>query len=272
MEPAAAPAAADIAFYEAPADVAIDVGSLSAAGPTSGAMSSAAAAKLPPAPGLPAFPDPQDATSMLVSSMLRGARAQINERGISNIHARIDDLRPHFDVETREVPARLLWALHPSKGEKLIQQGDLYVPTLLGFTLAAALVWGMKASHAGEALSAGNTVIGTALATAFFYWAAAAVLLLGCAYALQVRLRPTQALCLTGYALVAVDVALVAALAPHAAPFWAAFVVLGGASAASLGRAAASLAESPRHGAALAAIAAALPLLFALYCRRAFFP
>ena len=36
-------------------------------------------------------------------------------------------------------------------------------------------------------------------------WAAAAVLLLGCAYALQVRLRPTQALCLTGYALVAVD-------------------------------------------------------------------
>ena len=270
MEPAAAPAAADIAFYEAPADVAIDVGSLSA-GPTSGAMSSsAAAAKLPPAPGLPAFPDPQDATSMLVSSMLRGARAQINERGISNIHARIDDLRPHFDVETREVPARLLWALHPSKGEKLIQQGDLYVPTLLGFTLAAALVWGMKASHAG--VSAGNTVIGTALATAFFYWAAAAVLLLGCAYALQVRLRPTQALCLTGYALVAVDVALVAALAPHAAPFWAAFVVLGGASAASLGRAAASLAESPRHGAALAAIAAALPLLFALYCRRAFFP
>ena len=271
MEPAAAPAAADIAFYEAPADVAIDVGSLSAAGPTSGAMSSAAAAKqLPPAPGLPAFPE--DATGMLVSSMLRGARAQINERGISNIHARIDDLRPHFDAETREVPARLLWALHPSKGEKLIQQGDLYVPTLLGFTLAAALVWGMKASHAGEALSAGNTVIGTALATAFFYWAAAAVLLLGCAYALQVRLRPTQALCLTGYALVAVDVALVAALAPHAAPFWAAFVVLGGASAASLGRAAASLAESPRHGAALAAIAAALPLLFALYCRRAFFP
>jgi len=268
MEPAAA---ADIAFYEAPADVAIDVGSLSAAGPTSGAMSSSAAAakQLPPAPGLPAFPE--DATGMLVSSMLRGARAQINERGISNIHARIDDLRPHFDVETREVPARLLWALHPSKGEKLIQQGDLYVPTLLGFTLAAAL-WGMKASHAGEALSAGNTVIGTALATAFFYWAAAAVLLLGCAYALQVRLRPTQALCLTGYALVAVDVALVAALAPHAAPFWAAFVVLGGASAASLGRAAASLAESPRHGAALAAIAAALPLVFALYCRRAFFP
>ena len=269
MEPAAAPAAADIAFYEAPADVAIDVGSLSAAGPTSGAMSSsAAAAKLPPAPGLPAFPE--DATGMLVSSMLRGARAQINERGISNIHARIDDLRPHFDVETREVPARLLWALHPSKGEKLIQQGDLYVPTLLGFTLAAALVWGMKASHAG--VSAGNTVIGTALATAFFYWAAAAVLLLGCAYALQVRLRPTQALCLTGYALVAVDVALVAALAPHAGPFWVAFIVLGGASAASLGRAAASLAESPRHGAALAAIAAALPLLFALYCRRAFFP
>ena len=105
---------------------------------------------------------------------------------------------------------------------------------------------------------------------AFFYWAAAAVLLLGCAYARRCAFADPGAL--SDGTPSSPSTCAGRRLAPHAAPFWAAFVVLGGASAASLGRAAASLAEIPRHGAALAAIAVALPLLFALYCRRAFFP
>ena len=83
---------------------------------------------------------PQNVATSMFSTMISGAREQAKARGVTgDVNSQIDFLRPYFDVETSEVQQRLLWAMHPRKGGRLLAESDLYAPTLLAFTLAALL-------------------------------------------------------------------------------------------------------------------------------------
>ena len=103
---------------------------------------------------------PSSASSM-VSSLFRGARDQVTSKGMLDVYAQIDHLRPYFDVETDEVRQRLIWSLHPRKGSMLLKHYDLYAPLMLAFTLVAVLIMGMKSAHI--ALAGDSTLIGSAL-------------------------------------------------------------------------------------------------------------
>jgi len=208
---------------------------------------------------------PQNVATSMFSTMISGAREQAKARGVTgDVNSQIDFLRPYFDVETSEVQQRLLWAMHPRKGGRLLAESDLYAPTLLAFTLAALLVAGMKSQEL-KSVGAEGTLIGTALGTAFSLWGLGSLLLYGVAYLIQLRLRLAQVCCLTGYSLCGVCAPLLVCLMPPGlgSAFYPALILLGGAGAASLGGAFASLAEveSPRHMLPLGALAAGSNLL-----------
>ena len=196
--------------------------------------------------GFGGFGVPDNVATGLFSTMISGAREQAKARGVTgDLNSQIDFLRPYFDVETSEVRQRLLWAMHPRKGARLLAESDLYVPTLLAFTLAALLVAGMKSQEL-KSVGAEGTLIGTALGAAFSLWGLGSLLLYGVAYLLQLRPRLAQVCGLTGYALCGVCVPLLLGLLPLRL-FYPALLLLGGASAASLGGGFATFAESPRH-------------------------
>ena len=264
-------------FYnsEAAASVAIDMGAIE-----SGQMQPSgsgrrdhdaadAGAKADPTVG---FGLPQNMATSMFTTMLSGAREQVRARGVTgDVHTQIDYLRPYFDVETSEVQQRLLWAFNPRKGERLLQEQDLYCPTLLVFTLAALLVAGMK-SQERASVGAEGTLIGTALGSAFSFWAVSSLALYGAAYMLQLKLRLAQVCGLTGYALSGVCLPLLVGLSvPVAAAFYGALLTLGGCSAAALGRAFASVAESPAHTLPLAALAAGINLTATAYLHWRYF-
>ena len=153
-------------FYNTPgstdapaAEVAIDMSQLQQQPPSelqplmhdSGPMQAAATTGAATAPGAAAaassmsgsmsdavgFGLPQNVATSMFSTMLSGAREQVKARGVTgDVNSQIDFLRPYFDVETSEVRQRLLWAMHPRKGDRLLVESDLYAPTLLAFTLA----------------------------------------------------------------------------------------------------------------------------------------
>ena len=215
----------------------------SAGAAASGSMSSV---PMSSALGFGGFGVPENVATGLFSTMISGAREQAKARGVTgDLNSQIDFLRPYFDVETSEVRQRLLWAMHPRKGARLLAESDLYVPTLLAFTLAALLVAGMKSQEL-KSVGAEGTLIGTALGAAFSLWGLGSLLLYGVAYLLQLRPRLAQVCGLTGYALCGVCVPLLLGLLPLRL-FYPALLLLGGASAASLGGGFATFAESPRH-------------------------
>ena len=105
---------------------------------------------------------PDNVATGLFSTMISGAREQAKARGVTgDLNSQIDFLRPYFDVETSEVRQRLLWAMHPRKGARLLAESDLYVPTLLAFTLAALLVAGMKSQELKSVGTRNNVVLGS---------------------------------------------------------------------------------------------------------------
>ena len=220
-------------------------GPMTATSSTAGA-GAAASGSMSSALGFGGFGVPDNVATGLFSTMISGAREQAKARGVTgDLNSQIDFLRPYFDVETSEVRQRLLWAMHPRKGARLLAESDLYVPTLLAFTLAALLVAGMKSQEL-KSVGAEGTLIGTALGAAFSLWGLGSLLLYGVAYLLQLRPRLAQVCGLTGYALCGVCVPLLLGLLPLRL-FYPALLLLGGASAASLGGGFATFAESPRH-------------------------
>ena len=112
-------------------------GTASTAGAGAAASGSMSAGSMSAAVGFGGFGVPQNVATSMFSTMISGAREQAKARGVTgDVNSQIDFLRPYFDVETSEVRQRLLWAMHPRKGDRLLVESDLYAPTLLAFTLA----------------------------------------------------------------------------------------------------------------------------------------
>lgn len=245
-------------------------GTASTAGAGAAASGSMSAGSMSAAVGFGGFGVPQNVATSMFSTMISGAREQAKARGVTgDVNSQIDFLRPYFDVETSEVRQRLLWAMHPRKGDRLLADSDLYAPTLLAFTLAALLVAGMKSQEL-KSVGAEGTLIGTALGAAFSLWGLGSLLLYATAYLLQLRPRLAQVCCLTGYALCGVCAPLLVGLLPFHM-FYPALLLLGGASAASIGGAFATFAESPRHTLPLGALAAGMNLLSTAYLHWRYF-
>ncbi len=216
---------------------------------------------------------PESLANSMVSTMLSGAREQMSAQ--RDVAARLDALRPYFDVETSEVRQRLLWSLQPSKGSQLLKQYDLYVPLMLTLTLGALLLSGMKeaAAHADVRASEGATIVGTALAAAFTYWLGGSALLYVLSNATSIRVRIIQTLCLTGYNLAGVCAPLfVVLLFPSSTALFAvALLSVGGVSAATMGRSFASLTSNPQHAVAVGFTSALMSLSCTCFFRWRFF-
>eukprot|EP00966_Prymnesium_polylepis_P052026 1204885-Prymnesium_polylepis.1 len=218
-----------------------------------------------PAPPFGALPN--NVTTSMVTTMLRGVRDQAQARGMFDMYGQIDALRPYFDVETEEVRQRLFWSFHPKKGAMLLKQYDLYSPVMLVFTLAALVVMGQKGAHRGDTMAGESTLMGTSLGAAFTIWLLHTGFLYGAARALQAPIRPVQLACASGYALAGVCAPLAVALLQSSVAFYLAAAVLGGCSAATLALSFKELAGGEPQAGLLGGAAGGLYVVCTLYLR-----
>ncbi|KJE89032.1 natural killer cell-specific antigen KLIP1 [Capsaspora owczarzaki ATCC 30864] len=149
-------------------------------------------------------------------------------------YARVDLLRPYFDVEVHQVRARLLRSFLPTRPSRDVDPvpTELYGPLMLVFSLVTVLLFGMK--HSGTEVREG-TLMGTALAICFGYWIGGSSIYFFFAYIFNTSLSFLQILYTTGYGLVAYCVCLlVATMLPGSNAFLLAWAVLGSLSAAKM--------------------------------------
>jgi len=191
-----------------------------------------------------------------------------------NMYAKIDILRPYFDVEPVQVRNRLLASFVPvlptAKKQPSIP-GDLYGPCMLIFTLIAILLFQMKvSSHRVE----DGTLMGTAFGLCFTYWFGSSGLLFGLAYLLNIQLRLLQILSLLGYAMASHCVVLFLSTIIHTYHshlfFYAIWLVFGGLAALRLVAVFFARTRDPKNKLMSSASVAFLHLAFLLYLHFAF--
>jgi len=191
-----------------------------------------------------------------------------------NMYAKIDILRPYFDVEPIQVRNRLLASFVPvlptAKKQPSIP-GDLYGPCMVIFTLIAILLFQMKvSSHRVE----DGTLMGTAFGLCFTYWFGASGLLLGLAYFCNIQLRLLQILSLLGYAMFSHCLVLLLSTVIHTHHshlfFYFLWLVFGGLSALRLVAVFVGRTRDPRNRVFAAASVAFLHLVFMLYLHFAY--
>ncbi|VDN96209.1 unnamed protein product [Rodentolepis nana] len=125
---------------------------------------------------------PNMATSELFSALSASVWSEGKKRAESAYqnYAKIDSLRPFFDVEPREVLARILKSVDPRSPYNLdATNTDLYGPFMACLTLIAVILFEMKLSN--HQVQEG-TLMGSAFLTCFGYWLLTSSLLLVACY------------------------------------------------------------------------------------------
>ena len=210
----------------------------------------------------------EDMTDMLWQSGREKATAALN------MYAKIDILRPYFDVEPIQVRNRLLASfvpVMPTAKKQASIPGDLYGPCMILFTLIAILLCQMKvSSHRVE----DGTLMGTAFGLCFTYWFGASGLLFGLAYFCNIQLRLLQILSLLGYAMFSHCVVLFLSTVIHTHHthlfFYLVWFVFGGLSALRLVGVFVARTRDPRNRLLAAGVVASLHLIFMLYLHFAY--
>ena len=191
-----------------------------------------------------------------------------------NMYAKIDILRPYFDVEPIQVRNRLLASfvpVMPTAKKQASIPGDLYGPCMILFTLIAILLCQMKvSSHRVE----DGTLMGTAFGLCFTYWFGASGLLFGLAYFCNIQLRLLQILSLLGYAMFSHCVVLFLSTVIHTHHthlfFYLVWFVFGGLSALRLVGVFVARTRDPHNRLLAAGVVASLHLIFMLYLHFAY--
>nr|CUU98574.1 hypothetical transcript [Hymenolepis microstoma] len=155
------------------------------------------------------------ATSELFSALSASVWSEGKKRAESAYqnYAKIDSLRPFFDVEPREVLARILKSVDPRPPYNLdTTNTDLYGPFMACLTLIAVILFEMKLSN--HQVQEG-TLMGSAFLTCFGYWLLASAVLLVTCYFGNSQINFVHLLSSVGYGICSTCVVLFICAAIH---------------------------------------------------------
>eukprot|EP00045_Choanoeca_perplexa_P011182 m.117219 g.117219 ORF g.117219 m.117219 type:complete len:256 (-) comp15539_c1_seq3:469-1236(-) len=185
-------------------------------------------------------------------------------------YARIDVLRPYFDVEPADIRFRLFKSIWPqfSRAPQVIP-ADLYGPTMLAFTLSAVLLLGMKAH--GHTPEQEGTVIGTALVISFGFWLTLAGLMYSLGFVFNTNISLFELVSVTGYSLFAYCLVLTIShlhLADY--DFMISWLVIGTLSALRLGLVLRSRTPDLKQGYLVGVVAGLIHWTYLLYLKMSY--
>eukprot|EP00730_Choanoeca_flexa_P000474 TRINITY_DN10210_c0_g1_i2.p2 TRINITY_DN10210_c0_g1~~TRINITY_DN10210_c0_g1_i2.p2 ORF type:complete len:315 (+),score=23.81 TRINITY_DN10210_c0_g1_i2:1426-2370(+) len=185
-------------------------------------------------------------------------------------YARIDVLRPYFDVEPADIRYRLFKSIWPqfSRAPQVIA-ADLYGPIMLAFTLSAVLLLGMKAH--GHTPQQEGTVIGTAFAISFGFWLTLVGLFYSLGFVFNTNISLFELASVTGYSLFAYCIVLTIShlhLAEY--DFMISWLIIGTLSALRLGLVLRSRTPEPKQGILVGAIAGVIHWTYLLYLKMSY--
>lgn len=199
------------------------------------------------------------------------AAGKSHARRFFDLYSNIDNLRPYFDVEPKDVLIRLGKSLVPVKPVKpQTVEGELYGPIMVVFTLVALLLFSMK--HSGHTVQEG-TLMGTAIGVCFGYWLGGSSFYYFIAYICNAHITLLQIVSLTGYALFAHCMCIFLATITHDLThgiFFIGIIVLGGLSSLRMLGVYVSRTWSKKNGLVIGGVVAAIHLLFLLYLHYAY--
>ncbi|XP_066921682.1 protein YIPF3-like [Clytia hemisphaerica] len=192
-------------------------------------------------------------------------------RRFFDLYSNIDNLRPYFDVEPRDVLVRLGKSLVPIKPVKpQTVEGELYGPIMVVFTLIALLLFSMK--HSGHTVQEG-TLMGTAIGVCFGYWLGGSSFYYFIAYICNSHITLLQIVSLTGYALFAHCICIFLATITHDLThgiFFIAILILGGLSSLRMLGVYVSRTWSKKNGLIIGGVVAFFHLMFLIYLHYAY--
>ncbi|KAM7537852.1 hypothetical protein Aperf_G00000078150 [Anoplocephala perfoliata] len=169
---------------------------------------------------------PDMGTSELLSALSASVWSESKKRAESvyQNYAKIDSLRPFFDVEPKEVLGRVLKSLDPRPPYfSDSTNSDLYGPFMACLTLIAVILFEMKLSdHQVQE----GTLMGSAFLTCFGYWLGASGILLASCYFGNSPVTFVQLLSSVGYALCSTCVVLFVCAVAHTGASESLFFVL----------------------------------------------
>ncbi|EDQ85501.1 uncharacterized protein MONBRDRAFT_29151 [Monosiga brevicollis MX1] len=220
---------------------------------------------------------PQGARSGLMDGLTSAVGQQVaanmfeagkqSAESVYSSYARIDLLRPYFDVEPADIRYRLLKSLWPQfSSVPQIIPADLYGPIMLAFTLSAILLLGMKAH--GHVAAREGTLIGTAFAVAFGFWATLSTILYTLGFIFNTNVTAFELVALTGYSMFSYCIVLLIShlhLAEY--DFYMAWLVIGSLAALRLGFALRSRTPDGKQGIMVGVIAATVHWTYLLYLK-----
>ncbi|XP_064634788.1 protein YIPF3-like isoform X2 [Lineus longissimus] len=207
-----------------------------------------------------------------MSSMLWQSGREKAQQAFTS-YAKIDILRPYFDVEPNEVLKRLMVSFLPSKPSGNPQKipSELYGPTMLIFTLVALLLFQMKVSN--HQVNEG-TLMGSAIGVCFFYWLGTSALIWTMAYVCNTHIRGVQILSLLGYSLSGHCVVIFLGTIVHTTHshllFYLLWAIFGGVCTLRMVSVLVSRTPGTTQRMVICGIVAALHLLFLLYLHFAY--
>eukprot|EP00045_Choanoeca_perplexa_P011180 m.117210 g.117210 ORF g.117210 m.117210 type:complete len:279 (-) comp15539_c1_seq2:469-1305(-) len=208
-------------------------------------------------------------------------------------YARIDVLRPYFDVEPADIRFRLFKSIWPqfSRAPQVqttfswlttsyfilhspctiskVIPADLYGPTMLAFTLSAVLLLGMKAH--GHTPEQEGTVIGTALVISFGFWLTLAGLMYSLGFVFNTNISLFELVSVTGYSLFAYCLVLTIShlhLADY--DFMISWLVIGTLSALRLGLVLRSRTPDLKQGYLVGVVAGLIHWTYLLYLKMSY--
>ncbi|VUZ51653.1 unnamed protein product [Hymenolepis diminuta] len=158
---------------------------------------------------------PNMATSELFSALSASVWSEGKKRAESAYQnfAKIDSLRPFFDVDPKEVLGRILNSVNPRPPYNLdATNTDLYGPFMACLTLIAVILFEMKLSN--HQVQEG-TLMGSAFLTCFGYWLLASAILLLICYLGNSQINFVHLLSSVGYGMCSTCVVLFICAAIH---------------------------------------------------------
>eukprot|EP00055_Hartaetosiga_balthica_P011085 m.49376 g.49376 ORF g.49376 m.49376 type:complete len:250 (+) comp7447_c2_seq1:89-838(+) len=184
-------------------------------------------------------------------------------------YARIDYLRPYFDVTVPQLRERLIKSLWPSitRSPQVIAV-DMYGPVMLALSLSAILLFSMK--HTNHIIKREGTVIGTSFAVSFGFWFTLSGILYAFGFVFNTAVSVMELLAVTGYSLFSYCLVLLTTHFVGHGTFYFAWLVLGTLGALNLGLVLRSRTPDAKQGVIMFGVAVGLHLLYLLYLQYAY--
>eukprot|EP00043_Microstomoeca_roanoka_P002689 m.39786 g.39786 ORF g.39786 m.39786 type:complete len:271 (+) comp11654_c0_seq1:285-1097(+) len=212
--------------------------------------------------------DVNSVTAAVGSQMLRSGSESASK--LVSTYARIDVLRPYFDLDPKDLRQRLLQSIWPRfTRQQQVIAADMYGPIMLALTLSAVLLLSMKST--GHILRREGTLIGTSFAVSFGYWISLAGIMYAFGFIFNTNVTVIELLAVTGYSLFSYCVVLLSShLMSGHLDFYVAWLTFGTLGALRLGLVLRSRTPDAKQGMIVFAAATAIHLFYVLYLQYAY--